>query len=263
MPYLVLPDQIPIYYVDEGPRSEQAVVLIHGEPFNVNAWQKNLPELARHFRVVAMDTRGRGNSGKTDEGHTVSQFGRDLNFVLESLGVQSAVTVGWSMGGSIVLELFKQFGKDRLAGFINIDQRPFRYTSEEHLQERLENIRTRRMQHHKERILLFLGAEANETQETIDAMVYECMKTPTRAHMSAVESSHRSDYRKLLNTFDVPTLIFCGKYGLIPPDTAEEMRRGMPDCKLVRFEHSGHFLPWTEAATCNQAIEEFARSLLR
>ena len=64
MPYLVTPDEIPLFYVDEGSRTSSAIFLIHGEPLNTKFWQKNIPDLSRRFRVVAMDVRGRGSRGR-------------------------------------------------------------------------------------------------------------------------------------------------------------------------------------------------------
>ena len=71
MPYIETPDEIPIYYLDEGPRTNSGIFLIHAEPFNSKFWQKNISDLARSFRVVSMDVRGRGESEKTDDGQNI------------------------------------------------------------------------------------------------------------------------------------------------------------------------------------------------
>ena len=51
MPYLEGEDGTPLHYVDEGPRSAAGLMLIHAEPFSIQFWQRNIPVLARDFRV--------------------------------------------------------------------------------------------------------------------------------------------------------------------------------------------------------------------
>jgi pimeloyl-ACP methyl ester carboxylesterase len=49
------------------------------------------------------------------------------------------------------------------------------------------------------------------------------------------------DYRPLLSTIDVPTLVLVGEGDtLTPPDRAVEIARGIPHAHLVRVPHCGH-----------------------
>ena len=262
MPYLETPDGVPLHYLDEGPRSDSGILLIHAEPFSCRFWQRNVPELARRFRVVAMDVRGRGESGKTDDGHSIGQYARDLRHVLQTVGLASAVVVGWSLGGSIVWNYMRQFGSERLAGYVNLDQPPTRFVSEEHLQQRLAAIRTRRLQHHTNTVHGYFGPEAEVPEETLRWMVYECMKTPTSAHATVVEESFRADYSPFMAEVSVPARTFWSRYGSIRPEVAEVMRKAMRGSELVYFERSGHLIPWIEAERFNRELAEFAGTAL-
>ena len=102
MAYLVTPDGVPLYYEDEGPRESRAIFLIHAEPFNTKFWQKNIGPMSEEMRVVSMDVRGRGESGKTDQGLTLTQYAHDFRFMLERLGLERVVAAGWSMGSAIL-----------------------------------------------------------------------------------------------------------------------------------------------------------------
>jgi non-heme chloroperoxidase len=262
MPYVETPDGTPIFYLDEGPRTDDAIFLIHAEPFNSAFWQRNIPHLSQSFRVVSMDVRGRGQSGKTDDGHNIAQYARDFRHMLEALALKVVVVVGWSLGGSIILDYIQQFGEDRLAGQVNVDQRLYRYVSEEDFKRRLNDLRTRRLRLHKDIVLSYLGPESREDPAVADWMAYECMKTPTAAHVSLTTDSYYADYRPSLPHVTVPSRIFWARYGLISPEEADEMNRATPNCKLVFFEHSGHLLPWTEADKFNRELETFAREVL-
>ena len=48
MPYLETPDGLPLFYLDEGPRMDDAIFLIHAEPFNSAFWQRNIPDLSQN-----------------------------------------------------------------------------------------------------------------------------------------------------------------------------------------------------------------------
>ena len=96
-----------IHYTDEG-RGEP-VVLIHG--FAVNAdlnWRRpRINELlVSDFRVIAMDLRGHGLSGKP---HTADKYGLkmadDVINLMDHLQIRKAHVVGYSLGGLIALKL--------------------------------------------------------------------------------------------------------------------------------------------------------------
>ena len=71
MAYIETPDGVPLYYEDRG--NGEAILLIHAWTMNAEYWwQKNTPKLAGSHRMIAVDLRGHGLSGKTDEGHKLS-----------------------------------------------------------------------------------------------------------------------------------------------------------------------------------------------
>ena len=262
MPYVETPDGVPLYYLDEGPRSKSGIFLLHAEPFNSTLWKKNIPALARQFRVVAMDVRGRGESGKTDEGHSLGQYARDFRHMLEVLGLERVVAVGWLLGGSIIWSYMQQFGEERLAGFVDVDQPPYQFVSEAHLEERLRAKRAHRLQQHIGAVISYFGPEAERDEAVVRWMAYECMKTPTAVHIPVVRESYHSDFRPLLPKVRVPTRSFWARYGSIKPEMAELMRKGMPNSELVFFEQSGHLIPWVEAEKFNRELAAFAKGIL-
>jgi pimeloyl-ACP methyl ester carboxylesterase len=98
---------VDLHYTVEG--EGEPVVLLHG--FGVNAdinWR--LPgitqALAKEFRVIAMDLRGHGLSGKP---HDARQYGTkmvdDVLRLLDHVNIDKAHVVGYSLGGMIALKL--------------------------------------------------------------------------------------------------------------------------------------------------------------
>ena len=95
-----------IHYVDRG--SGPAVVLVHGFTGSVQCcWIDNgiLAELASDHRVIALDLRGHGLSGKPRDPAAYDEIGNDVIRLLDHLRLQRAHIVGFSLGGIIVAKL--------------------------------------------------------------------------------------------------------------------------------------------------------------
>ncbi|GGN95736.1 alpha/beta hydrolase [Halomicroarcula pellucida] len=50
---------------------------------------------------VAVDFRGHGRSEKTELGHIVAQYARDIHTFLEHRDLEDVVLVGWSLGALV------------------------------------------------------------------------------------------------------------------------------------------------------------------
>ncbi len=262
MAYVVTPDGVPLYYEDEGPRESRAIFLIHAEPFNTKFWQKNIGPMSEEVRVVSMDVRGRGESGKTDQGLTLTQYAHDYRFMLERLGLERVVAAGWSMGSAILWRYVELYGEDRMAGFVDVDQRPYRFQGLDGLLEKLEAIKHRRLEDHRQAVVDYFGPEANVSEELIDWMSYECMKTPTATHRAAAWESYFADFRPVLDRMTAPSLVIWGKYGVIDEPTAKLLLSRLRNSREAYFEHSGHLMPWTEKEKFNAEMLAFAREAL-
>jgi pimeloyl-ACP methyl ester carboxylesterase len=98
---------VKIRYVVEG--EGEPVVLVHGYTNSIETgWVTRgvLPELAKQFRVIAIDARGHGKSGKPhDRKDYGPEMGRDVARLLDHLGLKKAHIVGYSMGAHIVAQL--------------------------------------------------------------------------------------------------------------------------------------------------------------
>jgi pimeloyl-ACP methyl ester carboxylesterase len=93
-----------VHYVDEG--AGAAVVLVHGLAGSTFSWRSVLPELAKEFRVVAVDLPGFGLSDRRRGiGYGHERQAERLAALLELLGIERAAFVGHSMGGAIVERL--------------------------------------------------------------------------------------------------------------------------------------------------------------
>ncbi len=104
---------IPIQYVDvNGIRLRyitagegQPLVLLHTLRTQLDMFQKTIPELARHFRVYALDYPGHGFSDIPEAEYRAEFFVSAVEGFLDKLDIKNAVVAGESIGGSIGLLL--------------------------------------------------------------------------------------------------------------------------------------------------------------
>ncbi|MGO9451514.1 MAG: alpha/beta fold hydrolase [Candidatus Binataceae bacterium] len=98
---------VSIHYEDRG--TGAPVVLVHGFAANAdNNWSVTgwIDLLARSYRVIALDSRGHGKSGKP---HDAAAYGAtmedDVIRLMGHLGIGRALLMGYSMGGRISMGL--------------------------------------------------------------------------------------------------------------------------------------------------------------
>jgi pimeloyl-ACP methyl ester carboxylesterase len=95
-----------IRYVDQG--AGAPVVLLHGFTGTIErSWVGTgvLHDLARDYRVVALDLRGHGRSDKPHEPKAYEELGADVIRLLDHLRIGKAHGVGYSLGGIILARL--------------------------------------------------------------------------------------------------------------------------------------------------------------
>lgn len=97
----VQPDLADWHVEDVG--SGDPIVLVHGLGTDSGAWNRVVPGLAEHHRVITVDLPGYSLRSLGDAVPDGSELAAGLDAVLERLGVASAVLVGHSFGGAICL----------------------------------------------------------------------------------------------------------------------------------------------------------------
>jgi 3-oxoadipate enol-lactonase len=95
MPYAPI-NGIDQYYEDNG--KGFPIVLAHGAGGNHLSWWQQVPELARHYRVITFDHRAWGLTLDPDD-RGAGAFIDDLRALLDHLEIEQSILIGQSMGG--------------------------------------------------------------------------------------------------------------------------------------------------------------------
>lgn len=92
---------VKIHYVEKG--SGPLVVMIHGFPDFWYTWREQIPELSKHFHVVAIDQRGYNLSDKPEgvENYRLEKLVADVDAVVDHFKAKKAVIVGHDWGGMV------------------------------------------------------------------------------------------------------------------------------------------------------------------
>src|SRR5213594_4272667 len=102
-------------YTDDG--RGMPIVFVHAFPFGKVMWESQVKGLSEQFRVITVDLRGHGESDAPIWRYTIDQFADDVKGLLDHLAIKQAVLVGLSMGGYVMLALYRKH-QDRVKGMV-------------------------------------------------------------------------------------------------------------------------------------------------
>lgn len=90
-----------VHYQEKG--QGRALLLIHGNNSSAYSWAAVFDELAKEFRVVALDLKGFGFTAKPDGDYRVETQAALVVRLMDRLGIERATLCGSSMGGAVAL----------------------------------------------------------------------------------------------------------------------------------------------------------------
>ncbi|MBZ5615701.1 MAG: alpha/beta hydrolase [Acidobacteriia bacterium] len=112
-------DGVRIAYEVRG-QGALALVFVHGWSCNRSFWAGQMEPFSRHFKVVAVDLAGHGDSGRNREKWTIQSYGEDVAAVVKKLNLKRVILIGHSMGGDVIPEAALRL-PGRVLGLIWLD----------------------------------------------------------------------------------------------------------------------------------------------
>ncbi|MCU0569113.1 MAG: alpha/beta fold hydrolase [Oculatellaceae cyanobacterium Prado106] len=97
------------YSVRHHPRSKAPVILIHGFGGSIGHWRQNIPELAKHHSVYAVDLLGFGASEKPNVDYSIDLWAEQIyDFWQQEIG-EPSILVGNSIGSIACLAIAARY----------------------------------------------------------------------------------------------------------------------------------------------------------
>lgn len=250
--------------VDWRERGEgDAVLFIHGFPFNSAMWEPQLSHLPPGWRGIAPDLRGFGaTTGGSQDVYSMELFARDLAALLDHLEIERVVLCGLSMGGYIAFEFWRLY-RERVRAFVLCDTRAGADSAEGR----------------KARYRLAERVTREGTAPVIEALLPKLVSLTTRMHQPGVvqmikammqETSpdtmaktllgmaDRPDSEPLQRTIDVPALIVMGADDAVTGRGPMEMlARGIRGARMETLDNAGHVSNLEQSKAFNRALGAF------
>jgi len=234
--------------------------------------QRAFSSLAKHLRLVFIDTRGSGLSGRPVDPMRMGSvdMANDLEALRMHLGLSEISILGHSNSGAIALAYAARY-TDRVSKLVLIDSQVLGLSADADTQGILENRATDPRFKEAARIVstFFTGqmnpAKSDESLEAFIAQVLplflhspekslplakEQLSGPISSYafvsQYAADAAFPIDQTQSLGAIRAKVLIMVGRHDYIcPVALSERLHQGIPESQLVIFEESGH-LPWLE-----------------
>lgn len=118
----------------QGPTGAPTLFLLHGWTATADLnWFTCFDELGKHFNVVALDHRGHGQGIRSRSSFRLEDCADDVVALADTLGIDTFIPVGYSMGGTIAQLIWKQH-QHRVNGLVLCSTAPiFAKSREERL----------------------------------------------------------------------------------------------------------------------------------
>ncbi|WP_123534146.1 alpha/beta fold hydrolase [Halosimplex salinum] len=256
-----------LYYEDQG--DGEPLVFLHGGTAGLRFFEPQLTSLSDEYRALAVDFRGHGRSEKTELGHTLSQYARDVREFLLRLDLDDVVVAGWSMGALVSWEYIHQFGTDRIRSIVDIDMEPspikrddyeFGSYGRDDLAEAVDRIQTDPLDLLDEQATALL--KESPSRELRNLVLDEGSRVPPAIQGTLLFGLLQlRDYRDVLPSIDVPALVCAGadeKWRSV--ESVEYAAELIPDSRFELFEDSGHCITVEEPEPFNRIVRDFIRA---
>ncbi|MFJ6537914.1 alpha/beta fold hydrolase [Paenarthrobacter sp. NPDC091711] len=265
--------EIELYYEDHG--TGQAVVLIHGYPLDGSSWEKQTAALLdAGYRVITYDRRGFGKSSQPTEGYDYDTFAADLKTVLDTLDLNDAVLVGFSMGTGEVARYISTYGSARVAKAVFLGSlEPFLLKTDDNPDGVPQDVfdglaaavKADRYAFFTDFFKNFYNSDTflgtdRLSQESVDASWNLASKSGAFASVAA-QPTWLTDFRADIPKIDVPALIVHGTAdNILPIDvTGRRFKDALPSAEYLEIEGAPHGLLWTHGAEINEALLAFLK----
>jgi pimeloyl-ACP methyl ester carboxylesterase len=267
---ITTPDGVGISAREWGNPDGWPIVFVHGlAQSHLSFLPQFASALGRRYRLLGYDLRGHGESGKPFDAAYYTDGKRwadELAAVIDGVGAQRPILVGWSLGGRVVRAYLMHYGDRRIGGLHFVSTRPLEDpsviapASRASIEGRPETLAERIDAH-----IAFLRAcfhRQPPEDELAVALAYNVIVPQEIREAISGWSTGLDETTAALNGVTVPTLVAHGRNdALILPAAAEMTAAAISGARISWYEECGHS-PFVEhAERFNRELDEFAASI--
>jgi len=220
-----------IYYEVYG--KGEPLFLLHGNGGSIDAFSKEIPELSKHFKVIAMDTRAQGKSTDiSKEPLTYIKFADDVKALADELKFKKINILGWSDGGNTAIEFAIKYPKNTnkiVTSGANVFPNGAGENEVENMKKDAAKMRAENKPERDIRLLQLMIDEPKITKEQ-------------------------------LNKIKAKVFVVAGENDLILRSHTEYIAKEIPNSKLKIFKGASHGVPVERAEELSKDVIEFIKN---
>ena len=225
-----MPTDISLHFVEQG--GGKPLILLHGNGEDGSYFKHQINCFSADYRVIAIDTRGHGQSPRGEKPFTIVQFAEDLHDFMDEKGIAKAILLGFSDGGNIALTFALKY-PERVERMIVDGANLFPRGVKPLYQWPIE------IGYRIAKLFAKKSDKAKQYAEMLGLMVNE-------PHIDPVE----------LARLTLPVLVVAGTKDMIKESHTRLIHKSLPNAQLAILD-GDHFVANKNAEAFNAAVETF------
>ena len=220
------------------------IVIVPGITSPAITWEFVAEELARDYRVVTLDIRGRGLSDKPHSDYSLPEYAADVAGLIGALGLRRPVVLGHSMGARIAIALGALHPE--APGPLIIVDPPLTGPGRDPYTTPLSSFREQLAE-------AYAGTTAAAVRRFYPGWSQDALQTraewlSTCAEHAVVATYNHFDSEDIFGYWAAlrPPILFIrgGDSPVISPAGEQELRERNPAAEFVATARAGHMIPW-------------------
>jgi non-heme chloroperoxidase len=246
------------------------ILFIHGWSQNHLCWAKQYESgLTGEFRLVAYDLRGHGmsESPREPEHYTDGKlWADDVAAIIDELGLERPVLVGWSYGAFVICDYIRAYGQDRIAaidfveGAVKLGEVAFGTLIGPSFLDHFVGATADDLPTNIQTMRSFVRACVVKPVPDDDLETAVCWNVVVPAQVRASLGARELDYDDVLRSVEVPLLVTQGRADtVVLPAMAEHVLATCPTAEASWYEGIGHVPHLEEPERFNRELAGLAR----
>lgn len=255
-----------IAFKDLNPEKEEAILLVHGHPFDHTMWEYQY-EVLQDYRLLLPDLKGYGQSDTNLEKIFIESQALDLALLLDELGIEKVHLIGLSMGGQIIVEFQRLFPASVnsliIAASTPTGETEESYTNRLALANTIQEIGM--LTYTQKDIHKYINLEVIRGDSEVYQHLFRMMTKTTVAGAVAAHRgrAERRDNFNYLKNIQIPTLVIAGeKDYFFSVEVVEQVANEIPNAQFEMIKGSGHLPNMEKPAIFNELITNFYKTAM-
>lgn len=222
-----------VFYETFGNKENKPLVLLHGNGESRKHFKKHIEILQDKYFIIAVDSRGHGDSGFGFNSLSLSMMVIDLENVLKDVGIEKAYICGFSDGANVAM-LFAIKNPDMVLGLIPVSGNLF---------FKGLTLRTR--------FWIAFGYYFSKIAGKFDK------RNKIYNEFYLIMYKEPDIIPDILQRVEAPSLVVAGTRDMVLTDHSRLIAKSLKNAELKLIEGADHFFIYKEAEAFCEILDEF------